>query len=173
MATKSQTVYENPWMKVVEERVIRPDGKRGIFGVTHILPGVSILPIDDKKNVFLTKEYHYAVGRETIEAVSGAIETKEGKLEAAKRELREETGLLAKKWIYLGRVDPLTSMVFSPAYLFLARDLRQVKKNLEATEVIKVMKIPFKKAVSWAMNGKITHAETVVLILKVKNILKE
>lgn len=169
----TKTVYQNPWIKVREDKVIKPDGKKGFFGVISMVPGVSVLPMDDKGNVYLTKEYHYGVERVTIEAISGGIDKKEAKLQAAKRELKEETGLIAKKWTYLGVVDPFTTVVVSPNHMYFARDLTHSRRSLEETEEIKVIKIPFKKAVEWVMESKITHSATATLILKVKNYLKK
>ncbi len=94
--------YENPWISVREDKVIRPDGKQGIFGVVTMVAGSSVLPVDEKGNVFLTKEYHYGVERTTIEVVSGAIDEGESPLEAAKRELKEEVGLVATTWTAQG-----------------------------------------------------------------------
>ena len=170
--TGTQTVYQNPWIKVREDKVIRPDGKKGIFGVVTMVSGVSVIPVDDKGDVYLTQEYHYGVGRLSIEAISGGIDKKEKKLQAAKRELKEETGLVAKNWTYLGVVDPFTTVVVSPNYLYLARDLTQFERKLEGTEKIKVIKVPFRKAVEWVMESKITHSATSTLILKVKNYLR-
>src|SRR3990172_141612 len=104
--TGTKTVYQNPWLRVKEDKVIRPDGKEGIFGVVEMKPGVSVLPIDDNGNVYLTNEYHYAVERETIEAISGGIDEEENKVDAAKRELKEETGITASEWIDLGVINP-------------------------------------------------------------------
>ncbi|MFC1625620.1 NUDIX hydrolase [Patescibacteria group bacterium] len=167
----TKTIYQNPWIKVREDKIIRPDGKKGIFGVVSMVPGVSVLPMDDKGDVYLTKEYHYGVERITIEAVSGGIGNKETKIQAAKRELKEETGLTAKKWTDLGVVDPFTTVVVSPNYMYLAQDLTHLKRNPEGTEKITVFKIPFKKAVEWVMENRITHSATTTLILKVNNYL--
>jgi len=172
IVTGTKVIYHNPWLKLREDKVIRPDGKRGIFGVVSILPGVSVLPMDNKGNVYLTKEYHYGVARVTIEAVSGGINGRESKIEVAKRELKEESGLVAKKWIYFGVVDPFTTVLFAPNYLYLAQGLTQFKAEPEDTERIKIIKVPLKKAVKWVMENKITHSATAVLILKVKNYVK-
>jgi len=169
----SKDIYSNPWIKVREDSVIRPDGEDGIFGVVIMKSGVSVLPIDDQGNVFLTKEYHYAVERETLEAISGGIDTNESKLEAAKRELKEEAGIEAKKWIDMGVVDPFTTVVNSPNYLFLAMDLTFSEANPEGTENIKIIKIPFKQAVDFVMQSLITHSATATLILKAKNYFKK
>ena len=169
----SKDIYSNPWIKVREDNVIRPDGKDGIFGVVTMKSGVSVLPLDNQGNVFLTKEYHYAVERETLEAISGGIDNNESKLDAAKRELKEETGIRAKKWIDMGVVDPFTTVVNSPNYLFLAMDLTFSEANPEGTESIKVIKVPFKQAVDFVMQSLITHSATTTLILKVKNYFKK
>lgn len=169
----TKKVYENPWISVREDKVIRPDGKRGIFGVVTMKPGVSILPVDKDGNVFLTKEYHYGIEKVTVEAVSGGIDNNETKEEAAKRELREEVGLTSNRWTYLGLVDPFTTAVVSPNYMFLAENLVESNIKPEETEKIKVIKIPFKKAFEWATNGIITHSASVVLILKTATLLKK
>lgn len=169
--TDSKTVYKNPWINVKEDKVIRPDGKEGIFGVVEMKPGITILPIDDEGNVYLTKEYHYAVERETIEAISGGIEKGENKESAAKRELKEETGITANEWIDLGVVDPFTNVVVSPNHLYLAKGLEFSKANPEGTEDIKVIKTSIKEAIQWVMESKITHGATTTLILKAKEYL--
>ncbi len=163
--------YKNPWIEVNEDQVIRPDGKPGIFGTVNMKSGVSVLPMDGKGYVYLTYEYHYAVERKTVETVSGALERGEKPLETAKRELLEELGIRANKWTNFGTVDPFTTVVKSRAQLFLARDLAFTRKNPEGTEIIKMIKIKFDKAVKMVMESKITHGPSCVLILKVNNYL--
>ena len=171
--TGTKIVYQNPWIKVREDQVIRPDGKLGIFGVVSMVHGVSALPVDNKNKVYLTEEYHYGVERVTVEAISGGIDKGETRLQAAKRELKEETGLTAKKWDYLGFVDPFTTVVVSPNHMFLARGLSQSTASPEETEKINVIKVPLKKAIKWVLEGKITHSATATLILKADLILKK
>lgn len=169
----TKDVYSNPWIKVREDKVIRPDGKDGIFGVVSMKAGVSVLPIDDKNNVYLTKEYHYAVEDEKIEVMSGGIDGNENKIEAAKRELKEELGIEAQEWIDMGMIDPFTTVVNSPNYLYLAKNLTFFMANLEGTENIKVLKIPFNEAFEMVEQGLITHGASVALLLKAKNYLSK
>ena len=122
--------------------------------------------------LFLTKEFRYAIGKESIEVVSGGIDKNEKPLEAAKRELKEEMAISAKRWTDLGVVHPFTSMVESAAYLFLAQDLSFSQANPEETELIEVVKIPLKKAVEMVYNGTIQHAQSCVCILKAWNVLQ-
>ncbi len=168
----SEVVYKNPWILVREDKVIRPGGKKGLFGVVDILPGASILPIDTDGNVLLVKEYKYAVERETVEVISGGIDKDEDPLEAAKRELLEEVGVEATEWIDLGYIDPFTTVVSSPNHLFIARGLEQLKPHPDEGEVIKRMRVPFSEALKMVNDGTITHAASCVLILKAQEYIK-
>jgi ADP-ribose pyrophosphatase len=167
--TDSRTVYKNPWITVREDRVIRPDNREGLFGVVEMRPGVSVLPLDDEGNVYLTEEFHFAVGRETIEAISGGMDEGEDKLDAARRELKEETGIVASKWIDLGVVDPFTTVISSPNYMFLARGLEFSEAEPEGTEIIRIVKTSLQEAVEWVLRSRITHGATTTLILKAKH----
>jgi len=168
----SEEKYKNPWIKVHEDQVIRPDGKNGIFGVVEMVPGISVLPLDDNGYVYLTKEFHYATEQEGIEVVSGAIEQGESALTAAKRELKEELGIEADEWTDLGNVNPFTNVVKSPAQIFLARGLHFLDKNPDATEKISTVKIEFEEAIQMVMDSRITHGPSCVLILKTARYLK-
>src|ERR1043165_5515685 len=101
----SREICRDPWIDVRVDDVIRPDGKPGTHSLISIKPGVSVLPLDDDGFVYLTEEFHYAVGRTTIETISGGIDAREDALAAAQRETREELGILARDWMPLGTVD--------------------------------------------------------------------
>ena len=135
---ESQEKYKDPWINVREDKVIRPDGKDGIFSVVEMVEGVSVLPLDDDGCVYLTEEFHYAIEKDSIEVVSGGIDRSEKPIEAAKRELKEETGILADKWIDLGTVNPFTTVIKSPSIIYLARDLHFSRSNPEGTELINI-----------------------------------
>ena len=162
--TRTKVVYRNPWIEVREDSVVRPGGKKGLFGVVTMVPGNSILPLDQEGYVYLTKEYKYGVGRVTIEVISGAIDKGENRLESAKRELKEETGFIASKWTYLGVVDPFTTVVVSPNHLYLAERLE--RKKADSEELLRVIRVPFETAHRWVLESKITHSASVALILK-------
>lgn len=162
----SSEVYRDPWVRVIRDDVTRPDGHPGTYTVVHIKPGVSVLPIDDRGTVYLTDEFHYAVGRRTIEVVSGGIEEGETVESTAHRELLEEIGIQAGELIDLGSVDPFTASLLSPTRLFLARKLSFVTAQPEGTEVIRRVSFPFHEAVDMAIRGEITHAPSSVLIFR-------
>ena len=164
--------YKNKWIEVVEDQVIRPDGKDGIFGVVKMLGGVSVLPMDEDGYVYMTEEFHYAIEMEDIETASGGIDNDEKSIDAAKRELKEELGIEAEEWIELGVVNPFTTVIKSPQKIFLARKLTFGKDEQEATENIKLVKVKLEEAVRMVMGSVITHGPSCVLILKVNEYLK-
>lgn len=162
-----KSIYQDPWISVRIDEVIRPDGAPGIHSVIQIKKGVNVVALDGEGMVYLTEEFHYGVGRVTIEAVSGGMEPDESPLEAARRELREELGLEAEVWHDLGLVDPFTANVVSPTRLFLARGLRHLDRRPEGTELIKPVHLPLDRAVAMVMEGAITHGPTCVNLLKI------
>lgn len=163
----SREVYRDPWISLRRDEVTRPDGEPGSYSVVDLKPGVCVLAIDAADNAYLTEEFHYGVGRVTIEAVSGGIDAGEDSLATAKRELHEELGIEADQWTALGTVDPFTANVVSPTRLYVARGLTIGEPQLEGTELIRCVKLPFQQVVQMVVTGEITHAPSCVLILKV------
>lgn len=162
----SKKVYVNPWITVREDQVIRPGGKEGIFGVVEMKPGSTVLALNSENEAYLIKEYKYAVDRDSIELMSGGLDENETPLKAAKRELKEETGLRAERWVHLGVVDPFTTVIKSPNYMFLALGVKEGRQRLEEGEMLQVIKLPFRELIKMVMEGQITHSASCVCILK-------
>ncbi len=159
-------VYRDPWIEVTRDEVIRPDGDPGSHCIVRLKAGVSVLALDDEGFVYLTEEFHYAVGRMTLEVVSGGIDADESAEAAARRELREELGITANELVDLGVCDPFTSVVVSPKRLYLARGLTFGETEREGTEQIQCRHVPFFEALQMVNEGRITHAPSCLAILK-------
>ena len=162
----STEIYRDPWLDLRLDHVTRPDGLPGTYSTVRLKPGICVVALDQAANVYLTREFHYAVGRVTLEGVSGGVEASEEAEEAAKRELEEELGIQAVHWRKMGMVDPFTASVSSPTQLFAAGGLRFGKTNVEGTELIDLVKLPLHEAIELVHIGEITHAPTCVLLLK-------
>jgi ADP-ribose pyrophosphatase len=167
----SNDVYCDAWLQVRKDNVIRPDGAPGTHSVVFLKPGVSVLALDDDDRVYLTDEFHYAVGRRTLEVVSGGREPDELPLAAAQRELEEELGITAGEWTEMGSFDPFTTMLNAPAVLFLARRLQFGSSSPEGTENIRCVTVDFAEAIAMAMDGRITHGPSVAVLLKSARLL--
>jgi 8-oxo-dGTP pyrophosphatase MutT (NUDIX family) len=165
--------FQDSFINVREDQVLRPDGKPGMYATVTMRPGVAILPIDSNGVVYLTRQFRYALGKESIEVVCGALEKDEPPLEAAQREVQEEVGVKAEEWIELGFFDIDTSIVHCPMHLFLAHQLTFTQTNQEGTEVIERLRISFDEAVQMVMDSQITHGPSCVLILKARNALNK
>jgi len=162
----SRPIYENPWVKLREDRVTDLQDKESTFGVITMKSGVTVLPMDDSGGVSLVREFKYGIGEPTLEAVSGAIESGENPEQAGLRELGEEVGLIAAEWVDMGLVNPFTTIVNSPNHTFLARKLSRIRRRPDAPEQIETVTMPFADALQAVLDGTITHAASCVLILK-------
>lgn len=160
----SQAVYADPWLSVRRDEVTRPDGAPGTYSVVSIKPGVCVLAWQDDR-LFLTSEFHYAVGRTTLEAVSGGVDDGEASIDAAKRELKEELGITAQTWQPLMSVDPFTASVVSPTMLYLATDLQFGERDLEGTEQIQMIESSLADAFRQVQQGTISHAPSCIAIM--------
>lgn len=169
----SRTAYQNPWFKLREDAVIQPNGQHSVHVVIDDYGGANVLAMDKDGYVYLADEFKYGLGRHDLNTATGGINPKETPLQAAKRELKEELGITAKKWTKLGIVHCYTSISNSGSYLYLAQDLSFGQTEHEGTETIQVRKIKFDQAVKMVLADKITHAPTVVAILKAREFLKK
>lgn len=169
--TRSREVYKNRWITLREDQVTRQDAADTVFGVITMKAGSSILPVSEDLSTFLVTEYKYGIGRYSTEVVSGALEASESPLDAARRELEEELGIRAGRWIAAGKIDPFTTIVNSPNYLFLALGLERTVQRLDQNEVLTIEEVSLAKAVNMVMEGEITHGASCVLILKARDLL--
>lgn len=164
--------YCDSFIDVHQDQVLKPNGQPGTYATVMMKPGVAVLPVDKDGVVYLTRQFRYAIGKESIEVVSGGLDENEPPLEAAQREVREELGIEADEWLDLGVVDVDTSIVRCPVRLFLAKRLTFTSPQREATETIETVKIPFDQAVQMVMESAITHGASCVLILKARNVVQ-
>jgi ADP-ribose pyrophosphatase len=162
----SEVMYEDPWVSVRRDEVVRPDGLDGSYAIVAIKPGVCVVAIDDNGHVHLTEEFHYAVGRVTIEGVSGGIEPGHTATETAHRELAEELGITARHLIHLGVTDPFTASVHSPTALFVATGIEKGAATPEPTELIRPVVMSLDDAVQAVSAGEITHGPTCIILLR-------
>jgi 8-oxo-dGTP pyrophosphatase MutT (NUDIX family) len=159
--------YGNQWFSVREDQVIRPDGKHGIYGVVSASRlATGILPLWDDGTLTLVGQYRYPLNEYSWEIPEGGGDLDLSPLETAKRELREETGIEARTWHYLGRMHTSNCFTDEVCYLFLAQGLTQGMAEPSPEEILQIRRVPFREAVAMAVDGRITDAISIVGIFR-------
>ena len=171
--TKSKAViYQNPWIKLEEHQVVIPSGKDGIYGkVIFKNKALAIIPVDEELNTWLVGQFRYTLNEYSWEIPMGGGPLEMDILDSAKRELREETGLSAKKWTQIMRIHTSNSVTDEEGFIFLAEELTEGETEFEETEQLQIIKLPLKEAIQKVMNGEITDAISIAGLLKVARIL--
>ncbi|WP_207479643.1 NUDIX domain-containing protein [Arenibaculum pallidiluteum] len=166
---RSEVVYDNPWISVRHEQVVAPSGASGIYGVIHRKSlGILVLPIDGRGRVTLIGQHRHPIGRYSWELPSGGSDPGEAPAVTARRELAEETGLLARHVIELFRCDDATGFTDGRTLGFLAWGLEEGEPRPDGTEVLDVRRVPFRVALDLACNGGISHAQSQIALLKAR-----
>jgi 8-oxo-dGTP pyrophosphatase MutT (NUDIX family) len=161
----STEVYRNPWIQVTEHRVIRPDGKPGIYGVVAFQNlAVGVLALNDEGFLVLVGQWRYPLGVYSWEIPEGGCPLGQDPLETAQRELREETGLVAHQWESMLRMHLSNSVSDEAAVVFMARSLRQGVAEPEGTEKLMVRWVRPVEAWDMICQGLITDAISVAAI---------
>ena len=170
----SKLIYKNPWIKVREDQVICPDGSPGIYGVVDTRIATGVVALTDDMQVYLVGQYRYPTDVYSWEIPEGGAENDESALETAKRELKEEAGVIATSWEPLGGELHLSNCISSErGYVFLARGLEECGNSPDHTEVLKVKKVPFSDALLMVERGEITDCISMVALLLASRVLSK
>jgi 8-oxo-dGTP pyrophosphatase MutT (NUDIX family) len=162
----SRAVYENPWIGVREDKVIRPDGSPGIYGIVHFKNrAVGVLPVDRDGAIWLVGQYRYPLDAYSWEIPEGGCPETESPAETARRELREETGLLAGRLELVATSHLSNSVSDELGYVFRATLLSAGADEQEGTERIVVRRVKWEEAWRMVKAGEITDSLSVIAIL--------
>lgn len=169
---KRTKIYDNPWIILEQHDILNPVGKPGIYGKVHFKNrALAIIPIDEAGNTWLIGQYRYPLDVYSWEIPMGGGLIEIDYLESAKRELKEETGLMAGKWTQIMKIHTSNSVTDEEGYIYLAEQLTQGETEFEETEILQIKKLPFKDVLEMVMSGEITDSLSIAGILKAARIL--
>ena len=161
----SGIAYKGSFLQVHKDTVKTPDGVVTTREYLHH-PGASmIIPMFEDGTVILERQYRHPLRRSFLEFPAGKLNPGESPFNCAKRELTEETGYEAKVWKKLGRFNNAITV-------FYAGDLQYVGQNLDAGEVLDIIKVSFSEVLEQCLNGEITDVKTIVGAFWLENFLK-
>jgi 8-oxo-dGTP pyrophosphatase MutT (NUDIX family) len=161
-------VFDDGRLCLHEDQVIQPDGRPGRYAYLSVAtPIVAIVPVDDKGNVHLVRQWRYPWGHNSWELPSGGADRAEEALAAAQRELAEEAGLRATQWVSLAGGYSSAS-IRSEWHFFLARGLREVSTHQRdgSEQDLIARPVPLPAAIEAALDGRIAHGMSVVGLLR-------
>ncbi len=158
----AREVYRNPWIRVTEYSVQRPDGEMGIYGVVDPGDNATIVALDEEERISLVGEFRYVTQQQQWMLPSGKVEDGEEPLAAARRELAEEAGVEAGEWASLGAYHLSNGILKQVSHIFLARGLQPTEARPEGTEVFAMRRLPLREAVDACLRGEIADAPSVL-----------
>ncbi|TAE29005.1 MAG: NUDIX hydrolase [Cytophagales bacterium] len=164
----SAVAYENNWLTIRHEEVTTPANTPGIYGVVSFKnKAVGVVPIDADGNTYLVGQYRYPLNEYSWEIPEGGSPLGTDPLDSAKRELKEETGLEARKWTKIARIHTSNSATDEEGFIYVAEDLIQGEHEPEETEDLQLLKLPLAEAVQMVMRSEITDAISMTALLMV------
>jgi ADP-ribose pyrophosphatase len=161
----SEHVYRGRVVNLRLDTVRVKSGETTLREIIEHNGAVAMIPLDEQGNVTLVKQWRAATGRMMLEIPAGTLDAGETAEEGAPRELREETGLTARRWDFLVRFFPSPGILTEEMFLYLARDLSQGAQELMGDEDITVETLPLEEAIARIETGEIADAKTIVGLL--------
>lgn len=151
--------------KVYSQHIVGPNSLKRTYSVVRRKSTVCVLPITDKREIILVGQERYLLNQYTWELTAGFIEEGEEPLAAAKRELKEETGIEAKKWKKLTSYEMSSTGIKATSHVFIASNLTYGEPAPEESEEIDVKKVSMKSVKKMISTGQIKSAVSVAAIL--------
>lgn len=168
----SRLVYSNPYVSLLEDQVLNPDGSPGVYAVLNIRYAIGVMALDSSDNIYLVGQYRYATEEYAWEVVEGGVDDGEEPIVAAKRELEEEVGLVADDWIQLGSEIHISNCHTSErGAVFLARNLKETSIKRDSSEILEVKMLPLSDAFAMLKNGEIKDALSNIALYRLANYL--
>ena len=161
----SREVFAGRVIRVTVDDVELENGNTSVREVVHHHGGAGVIAINDKGEITLVRQFRYALGKELIEIPAGKLEPGEDPFEAARRELGEEAGLVARTFRKLGETIPTCGYDSEVIYLYAAKDLEATGCHLDPDEFVTVFTMPLEEAVEKVFSGEISDGKTVTAIL--------
>ncbi|MGE0566749.1 MAG: NUDIX domain-containing protein [Bacteroidia bacterium] len=164
----TEKIYESDWIEVFKHECLNPVDKPAIYSVVKFKNyAIGIVPLDEENNTWLVGQWRYPLNQYSWEIPEGGGPLNIDPLDSAKRELLEETGIIAEKYTEIMRLHLSNSATDETAIVYTAEGLSFTESEPEESEVLTIKKVSLQKAYEMVLNGEITDAISVAAIMKV------
>ncbi len=161
-------VFCGKLLNVFTDEIELPDGNKAEREYIKHVGAVCIVALTDDNKVIVERQYRYPMHEVTLEIPAGKLDSKgEDPLEAARRELKEETGAVADKMTYLGKFYPTPAYSDEVIYMFLAEGLHFEEQSLDEDEFLTVELVPIEELANAITSGEVPDGKTQAAILAV------
>ncbi len=167
----STTVYHGHFLHVVRDTVQLPDGERSVREYIRHPGAVMVIALLDDGQVVVVRQYRYPLQRALIEFPAGKLDAGEDPLACARRELREETGYVAREWARAGVLHPVLAYADEFIEIWFARGLTAGERALDDGEFLDVLAVSPDQLLAAARDGIVTDAKTLTGLLWLQNLL--
>ena len=162
----SRLIFDGKVIRVTLDTVRLENGDTSMREVVHHHGGACIMPVTDQGEVYLVRQFRYALGEEMWELPAGKLEAGEDPFEAAKRELEEECGVTADEYIPLGCIYPTVGYDSEKIHIWIAHGLHATRQHLDEDEFLDVHKLPFDQVLQMVLDNTIRDSKTVAAVLR-------
>ena len=171
---KSEFLYDGRIIKLYNDEIRLPDGNKAYREYVKHPGGVCVVPLTDNREVMLVRQYRYVYGKEITEIPAGKRDTgDEDTLMGATRELKEELGIEAENFYFLGEMYPTPGYTDEVLYMYAATGLSFGETSPDEDEFVEPVKLPLDTLVGMIMEGEIKDAKTIAAVLKTQKLLDE
>lgn len=169
----SKQIFDGKVVKLFVDDIELPNGKGAFREVVRHPGAVCVIPITDEGEVIMVKQFRYPFSSVLLEIPAGKLEIGEDPLDAVKRELEEESGVVAENVEFIGMTYTTVAFTDEKIYTYMATGLSYTEAHPDEDEFLEVVKIPLDALVEMVMTGEIKDSKTQVAILKADRLLKE